>query len=158
MISKQMEWLRWAPLAAASLHMGEEFIFPGGFAHWYRRYRVDPSRITNRMLIVVNVVLLAVCCDVGLLGPTPLGVAYWLAIAALLCSNGCWHLWACYKQRSYSPGVITGMGIYVPLAVYGYAEILRSGAASVPTALIACSVGSLYQIWSTVYHRRRKPQ
>jgi hypothetical protein len=151
-----MDWLRWAPLGAASLHIVEEFVFPGGFAAWYRQYRHEASRITTRFLVIINAALLVMCGDVALLGRTPVGIAYWLAISALLCSNGCWHAWASYRLRAYSPGLITGMTIYVPLAVYGYVEFLRSGAASVRTALIAGMIGSSYPIWSAVYHRKHK--
>jgi hypothetical protein len=149
-----MDWLRWAPLGAACLHLIEEFVFPGGFAAWYRRYRLDASRITTRFLVIINAVMLIVCWNVGSLGRTPLGIAYWLAISALLCSNGCWHAWASYKQRAYSPGVVTGITIYLPLMVYGYFAFLRSGAVSVRTALIAGLIGSSYQIWSAAYHSR----
>jgi hypothetical protein len=150
-----MDWLRWAPLAAASLHVVEEFVFPGGFAAWYRHYRHEASRITTRFLVIINAALLVMCGDVALLGRTPAGIAYWLAVSALMCSNGCWHAWASYRLRAYSPGVITGMTIYVPLAVYGYVEFLRSGAASIQMALIAGMIGSSYPIWSAVYHRKR---
>jgi hypothetical protein len=27
-----VSWLWWAPLGAAALHIGEEFVYPGGFA------------------------------------------------------------------------------------------------------------------------------
>lgn len=149
-----MDWLPWAPLAAACIHMTEEFVYPGGFAAWYRQYRANASRITTRFLIIINIALLVVCCDLGLLGRTTWGVAYWLLIVALLCSNGCWHAWATYKLHGYSPGVITGVAIYVPLAIYGYATFVRSGAASLRTAVLAAVLGSSYQIWSAAYHKR----
>ena len=151
-----MDWLPWAPLVAAGLHISEEFVVPGGFPAWYRRYRPDPSRITPRMLVIVNVALLVACSNVALLGRHPLGIAYWLMMSALLCSNGCWHAWATYKTRSYSPGVITGVLVYLPLAIYGYIEFLRSGAASIWTAAVACIIGGSYHFWSAAYHGRLK--
>jgi hypothetical protein len=148
-----MDWLPWAPLGAASLHICEEFVYPGGFAAWYRRYRVDASRITKRFLVIINAALLVMCCNVALLGRTEVGVAYWLLIAAVMCSNGCWHAWASYKSRGYSPGVVTGVMICMPLAVYGYGQFVRSGAASIGTALIAGMVGGSYPLWSALFHR-----
>src|SRR5258708_30747091 len=136
-----MDWLAWAPLIAAGLHICEEFVIPGGFPAWYRRYRPDPSKITPRMLVIVNVALLAACCNVAMLGRHPLGIAYWLMMSTLLASNVSWHAWASYKTRSYSPGVLTGIGIYVPLAVYGYTQFIGSGAASVGTAAVALVIG-----------------
>ncbi len=149
-----MDWLPWAPLVAASLHICEEFFLPGGFPAWYRRYRDDPSRITRRFLLIVNVALLIACCNIALLGDTRLGVAYWLLMSALLCSNGLWHAWATYKSQSYSPGVVTGLAVYVPLAVYGYSHFLSSGAASIGTGVVAGIIGGSYHFWSSVYHRR----
>ena len=63
-----MDSLPWAPLAPASLHISEEFVIPGGFPAWYRRFRPNPSRITTRMLVIVNVALLIACAKVALLG------------------------------------------------------------------------------------------
>jgi hypothetical protein len=147
-----MDWLPWAPLVAASFHMSEEFLIPGGFLAWYRGYRTDPSRITRRFLAIVNAALLLVCCNIALLGRTPIGIAYWLTISALLCSNGIWHVWASYKSRTYSPGVVTGVGVYVPLAVFGYSYFLHSGAASIGIAALACAIGGSYPFWSAAYH------
>ena len=76
-----------------------------------------------------------------------------MTVAALLCSNGIWHAWASYKSHSYSPGVVSGVSVYVPLALYGYWQFLGSGAATFGTALIAIIVGGSYQFWSTLYHR-----
>jgi hypothetical protein len=60
-----MTWILWAPLGAANLHIFEEFVFPGGFTAWYRQYRADASRITTRFLVLINVALLIVCCNVA---------------------------------------------------------------------------------------------
>jgi uncharacterized membrane protein YczE len=133
--------------------MCEEFIYPGGFPAWYRRYRTNNSRVTSRFLVIINAVLLLACVDIGILGRSKLGVGYWMTVAALLCSNGIWHAWASYKSHSYSPGVVSGVSVYVPLALYGYWQFLGSGAATFGTALIAIIVGGSYQFWSTLYHR-----
>jgi hypothetical protein len=69
-----MDWLPWAPLAAASLHISEEFVIPGGFPAWYPRYRPNHSRITTRVSVIVNVALLIACANVALLGRPPLGL------------------------------------------------------------------------------------
>ena len=149
-------WLFWGPLGVASLHICEEFIYPGGFAAWYRRYK--PSRmasITPRFLIVVNGLLLIACYDVGVLGPRPSGVALWLTIMALLAANAGWHVVGAVKTHSYSPGLVTGLLLYVPLAVYGYLRFLGSGEASVATAIVAGLLGASYQIWTDAIHRWR---
>ena len=149
-----MDWLPWAPLAAAVIHISEEFLLPGGFAAWYRRYSPDSSRITSRMLIIVNGILLIVCVNIGMLGRTTIGMAYWLAISALLASNGLWHAWAALRSHSYSPGVVTGTAICLPLAVCGFITFAGSGAISPGVAVLAALIGASYQIWSALYHGR----
>jgi len=86
-------WLLWAPLGAAVVHIFEEFVLPGGFMTWYRRYR-GPSvaSITPRLLIIMNVLLLAVCTNAAFAGDTAFGTTYWIAISAILASNGLWHV------------------------------------------------------------------
>ncbi|HEY2954124.1 MAG TPA: HXXEE domain-containing protein [Candidatus Eisenbacteria bacterium] len=151
-----LTWLSWAPLAAASLHMVEEFVFPGGFAAWERRYRSDIGRsLTNRYLVIVNVLFLILCYDAAAMRGRPAGVALWLTVAALQAANGIWHLLAVLKTRAYSPGVVTGMLVYVPLAAFGTMHYLRAGEASVPTALAALAIGGPYQFWLNALHRWR---
>src|SRR5262249_24313300 len=63
-----MTWLPWAPLAADSLHIFEEFAWPGGFADWYRRYKPGRAKsLTPRFLIIINGLLLVLCYDAGAL-------------------------------------------------------------------------------------------
>jgi hypothetical protein len=152
-----IDWLPWSLLIASTLHITEEFLWPGGFMRWYQGYRAGGAGVTARFLIIVNAVLLIVCCKIGFLGYKKAGVNYWLGIAALLCANGIWHVWASYKSHSYSPGVITGVLFYVPLATYGYVHFLRAGEASLRTAAIAGIIGGSYPFWSALFHLRTKP-
>jgi hypothetical protein len=147
-----MDWLPWAPLGAAMLHMSEQFVCPGGFVAWYRRYRKDASRITTRFLVIINAAALFACLDIGLLKHN--GVTCWPIIAAMMCSNGIWHAWASYKSRSYSPGMITGVIIYVPLTAYGFIFFLRTHQSSVQAAIAAGASGGSYHLWSELYHRK----
>jgi hypothetical protein len=148
-------WLPWLPLAAAGLHIFEEFVFPGGFAAWYRSYRRNAARITPRFLVIMNAALLLACLNIALLGRQRAGGVYWLLISAVQASNGVWHAWASYKTRRYSPGVITGVLVYVPLAVYGYNKWVESGAVPMGAAMAAYAAGSCYHLWSAAYHRPR---
>jgi len=152
-MSVDRDWLAFMPLCAAVLHIGEEFVFPGGFAQWYRGYRREAKRITPRFLIIVNVALVSPCLVIIELRGTPTGVAYWLTFSALMCSNGIWHAWASYRSHSYSPGVITGVAAYGPMAIYGFAHYLRIGAASTGTAVVAALIGGSYHLWSALYHK-----
>ena len=151
-----MNVFSWAPMGAAGLHIFEEFVYPGGFAEWDRHYRPGfRASITPRFHLIINGLLLLLCYDVGAMGGTPIGIAGWLAVMALLFGNAVWHVVGTVRTRRYSPGVITGVLLYVPLAIYGYIHLLRSGQVSVATAIVAFAIGSSYPLIGTAIHRWR---
>ncbi|PYQ27695.1 MAG: hypothetical protein DMF56_18980 [Acidobacteria bacterium] len=151
-----MNILFWLPLLAASLHIVEEFAWPGGFAVWYRSYLPDiAASVSRRFLFWINVALLFACFSVGVDGPSPYGAALFLTVMALLFANGVFHFIATMKGKRYSPGVVTGVALYLPLAIAGYAIILRSHRASFGTAVVAVILGGSYQFISWSIHRRR---
>ncbi len=148
-----MDWLAWAPLAAACCHMFEEFAWPGGFGEWYRRYRPSASRITPRTLTVVNVALLAACVYYALVAQTATGAVCLLGLSALLCGNGLWHAWASVKTHTISPGVVTGILLYVPLMIIESNFYVRYGRAPLWAGALAALIGGSYHLWSALYHR-----
>ena len=148
-----MDWLPWAPLAAACCHIFEEFVWPGGFAEWYRRYRANNKRITARMLVIVNVALLVACVNYALVASTRWGAAALLGLCALLCSNGLWHAWASVRSHTVSPGVVTGILLYVPLMIVEFNVFLEARRVSLSTAITVFLAGISYHFWSAMYHR-----
>ena len=140
----------------ATLHITEEFAFPGAFPSWYRQYRGNSSRITTRFLVLINAGLLITLLKVALVARRPEGAFLWLVFAAILASNGCWHGWASWHSRQYSPGMITGLLLYIPLAIDGYYNFLRFHAVPLPAAAIAGLIGCLDPLWSFVYHRQKR--
>ena len=143
------------PLLAIAAHLIEEFLWPGGFARWYRAYPPgSTAAVTTRFLVLVNAVFVALAVVPLLLGPSARGFAYWLVVAAIAGANGIFHLRASFRTRSYSPGVVTGVALYIPLAIVGGAHLLRSGLVSPATALQAVTIAVAYAWWSTWQHRR----
>jgi hypothetical protein len=152
-----MSALAWAPLGAAGLHIVEEFFVPGGFAAWDRMYRPEhAATITKRFHIIINALLLILCYDAAAWRDNPTGVALWLTVASLLATNGLWHVIGAYRTKTYSPGMVTGLLLYVPIAVYGYMHYVRTGQASLTTAGVALFLGASYHLWiSKAIHRWR---
>ena len=147
----------WLPFGAACLHIAEEFVWPGDFAGWYRRY--DPPAahsITTRFLVIMNVILLALCLVPPLTGGTRQGIAFWLTASAVCAGNAAWHWYATWKGRCYSPGVVTGTLVYLPVAVYGFVKFLGAGLATPGTAVQAVAAGAGYVYWSTRRRRRAR--
>jgi hypothetical protein len=160
-----MTWLWWAPLGAAALHIFEEFVFPGGFAAWDRAYRPGiRSSITPRLHVQVNSLLLLGCLAVALSssrGPVRAawspaqGAVAWLALAALLFSNAVFHALGAIRTRRYSPGMATGLLLYVPMAVFGYVYFLTRGRVPAWAAALAALAGGSYHAWMSVVHSWR---
>lgn len=152
-------------MCAAALHIFEEFVFPGGFASWDREYRRKiRSSITARLHFVMNGLLILGCTAVGLTIPVgravapwsyERGVAAWLTLAALLFSNAIFHLAGAIQTKRYSPGLATGLALYVPMAVFGYWHFLATAQASFGTAIVAALLGGSYHIWMSIVHRLR---
>ena len=110
--------LFWLPLFAAIAHMFEEFVWPGGFAAWYRKYRPEiAGSLTKRYLIIVNAALLFGLLSVGIDRRTVIGPAFLLTMVALLFGNGVFHVFASIRTRMYSPGTVTGAMLYIPIGV-----------------------------------------
>lgn len=168
-----MTWLWWAPLVAAAIHIGEEFVYPGGFASWDREYRSSiRASITPGLHILVNALLLFACVTVGLSGmpggtvtvagvglrsaiPASLAVAGWLTLAALLLSNALFHVVGTFRTKRASPGVRTGVVLYLPLAFVGYWYFIASGQASLVTAGVCALAGGSFHLWASLVHRWR---
>jgi hypothetical protein len=157
-----MTWLWWAPLAAAVLHIVEEFVYPGGFAEWDRSYRPGiRNSITPRLHIIVNVALLLACVQVGLLANTAdaevqsVGAVTWLTLAALFFSNSVYHIVGTIRTGTRSPGVVTAVTLYMPLAAVGYWYFVRHGIVSLGLATAAAVVGGSYHFWAALMHRVR---
>ena len=168
-----MNWLWWAPLGAAALHIVEEFVYPGGFASWDRDYRPSiRDSITPRLHFVANALLIVACAMVGISGvpgaafdlggiryhsavPASLSVPGWLALAALLFSIAIFHLVGTFRTRRVSPGVRTGVLLYVPLAAYGYWHFIQAGDVSPLAAGVSALLGGSYHLWADIAHRWR---
>jgi hypothetical protein len=146
----------WLPALTVAAHLVEEFVWPGGFGRWYRWYHpARASSVTTRFLVIVNAVLVFLALLPPLLGGSPRGLAFWLVVAALGAANAFFHLWATLSRRVYSPGVVTGTLLYLPLSVLGYRLLVANGKVAPLTALQAVAIGIGFHVWSAWNHKRR---
>jgi len=148
--------IRWLPLIAIGLHLIEEFVWPGGFAEWFRWYRPErASSVTTRFLVRINALFVAMALLAGVLGFSRYGVAMWLVVASIAATNGLFHLWAMARTSRYSPGVVTGCIVYVPLAIFGFRYFWQRGWATIDVVVQAALIGPAYLLFSAWNHRRR---
>jgi hypothetical protein len=130
--------------------MGEEYFFPGGFMGVMKRFnpRFAPY-VTVRMAIVINGLQLVLCTVAVFLN---MGApVFSMSVAGLLFINGLMHLGACIRSRGYSPGVVTGTMLYIPLAVIGYYWLVEKGSLSAMDVLITAGLGLFYQLLPISY-------
>jgi hypothetical protein len=147
--------LKALPLAAAA-HVFEEFVFPGGFRAWYARYRPETAvSFTTTFAVGINALFLVVCSLPLLSVPSPQAIALWLTLAAVVFGNAVFHARGTLKMREYSPGVVTGVLLYMPLAVVGFLHFVQVGEATLGTAIVAALLGGSYSLFTVINHRRR---
>ena len=145
----------WFPAVAVAAHLIEEFVWPGGFAEWYRHYPPGETvMVSDRLLVIVNVVFGILALLPPILGSTPRGLAFWLVVAAVAAVNAAFHLIAVARTRAYSPGVVTGFALYLPLAFVGGSWLIRERLAGGGVIVQAILIAVAYQMWSSWNHRK----
>jgi hypothetical protein len=145
----------WLPLLAISAHLCEEFLWPGGFIEWYRHYPPGfVAAVSARFIVIINIIFVAFAVTPPLLGPSPQAWGSWVVVACIAAINGLFHVVATVRGRKYSPGVITGALLYVPLAVIGIIRLHQQGLVSTGTVAQGVIIAGVYQLWSTRKHRR----
>jgi hypothetical protein len=139
-----MDWIFSAFLAVSLAHMGEEYIYPGGFVDLMRR--LDPRsapQVTVRFAVIINGLQLLLCALAIAVGRDNL--AFSLSVAGLLLINGALHIMGCIRVKGYAPGVITGGLLYLPLSVYAYYHFWGSGQLTLREGIASGLLGALYQ-------------
>jgi Protein of unknown function with HXXEE motif len=102
------DWL----LVAAVAHLVEEYVYPGGFLRWIHSWvGFAPNAVEA---ITLNLAFL------GLVAAPLFGASLLLTVSvpSLLITNGVMHVVGTIASKRYSPGVITSVLLFFPLATY----------------------------------------
>jgi hypothetical protein len=150
------EILFWTLPISVLLHITEEFVFPGGYIAWDRKYRPQMAKSINpRFLIIINVLLFAICFNPITSGLNSGGIEWWLSIVSILFVNSYFHIKGVIILKKYSPGVITSVCLYIPMTVYGYWYFISTSGVVWSIALLCFSAGIAYHIFVS-YNPLRK--
>lgn len=104
----------------------------------------------------INALLVAATLVLGWLGPGwSRGASLWRVIVAILGGNSLLHLRGVWRTRRYSPGVVTGTLLYLPLCIGGYWYFVESDMATLQMAAVSFVLGVSYDFLSMTNHRRR---
>ena len=149
--------IRWPfifPVIAASIHIIEEFAFPGGFRRWYIGYRPEMEKhLTTRRLIAINLILLAACASCAVTGPRHGGTTTWLSVVSIVAWNTVFHILGALRTHRCSPGMVSGIVLYLPLAFGGLYVFLLRGVATLPLFTTCFAIGTLYHLSKSLYTR-----
>jgi hypothetical protein len=133
-----------AMFAAAVLHVLEEYKLPGGFLDLMRRVRPGwASAVTPGFAVAINAAFLALCAAAILWGEAQ--PVFGLSVAGLLLVNGLAHVAASLRLRTYVPGVVTGLLLYLPLSLAAFGLALHQGQVSLAGAVLSA-------LWGAAYH------
>jgi len=151
---------------AFSLHVLEEFVFPGNGEDWFRLYRPRYAhRYTEAYFVKVNAIGFAgaALVPLGLLdyrsGYSLGGIFGNMIFASALLANTYYHVRGSIETKRYSPGTVTAVVLYAPIATAFFVQMLRTGAASWIVAIVCLVLGLQVQrvIDSTHEHALRRP-
>ncbi|MEJ2009671.1 MAG: HXXEE domain-containing protein [Acidobacteriota bacterium] len=142
-----IRWLFIFPLIAASIHIFEEFAFPGGFRAWYVSYRPQIEKsLTTRRLVTFNLILLVACASFAITGPRHGGTTTWLIAVSIIAWNSVFHLLGAFRTHRYSPGMISAILLYLPLTFGGFYLLLWHSVATLSSFAICFGIGTLYHV------------
>ena len=132
-------WFFVLPIPILALHEWEEFVFPGGFLEWFNRdiCRSPDSRFpfTSQLATINHMPLMLLYPLLAALGTRwP-----WIGLSGLygLLADCTFHVSGIGVSKRYSPGTVTALLLYVPLAFSATHYFV--GAGEVPLAGLLAS-------------------
>ena len=141
--------------AAVMLHVTEEFLFPGGFIEWYQEWFPSKEKgIRPGYLVWINTLMMAACVVPVALGATEHGYSVWYVVVAIAGANAVFHVVGVFSLKKYSPGVVTGVLLYLPLFFYGSWYLLSTGNISWIRFAIILAVAVGYHIFSVIRQKQ----
>ncbi len=144
-----------APLSYL-LHCTEEFAFPGGFISWYHNWRPSLGKQKPSYYWRVNVIAFIIVTITGGFALFTKGNNSALVIStSFLAYNTIFtHIVGAIKTRTYSPGMLTGILLYLPICIMCYITAYSSHLISTDSLCLYVIITPLYELWN--WHKYRK--
>ncbi len=132
--------LLWSFPIGLSLHVFEEFGFPGGFRQWIKAY--NPRKLkSNIFYFIENAVGILVVCIIALKATDILGYRIYLYCVAVMAGNAASHMLGTIQKKRYCPGTVSGVLLLLPLFVISYWYFLGTGKVDLASAAVCLCVG-----------------
>lgn len=138
------------------LHVYEEW---PGFPAWARRF-ASPA-YSDREYVVTHAATVAIAVGGAAVlsrwaEPVVVVAAFAFVLGSAVGWNGCFHLGATLWSRTYCPGTVTGVALYLPFTAWMAALAVRDGlVAPTPLAIAfgVALVGHVAEVGHTVFKR-----
>ena len=156
MSDNQITILLWSLPVAISLHVFEEFAFPGGLKQWIRTYRPRKPK-GNWYYVAINAFAIVLA---ALLAWTardyPGSLRGYLYFAALVAGNGAAHIRGTLQTRRYCPGIVSGGALLIPIFALNCWHFLAAGTLGLASTLACIAVGAFIGFYVFGVDRRKQ--
>ena len=129
---------RWWPLllpASYLLHLFEEWFGGEGFAAWTERALGQPVSTTR--FLVLNAIVWPLFAALTLVAVKRPAASWFLtSFGTLVVINALLHALGALASSSYSPGLVTGLLLYLPIGTFA----IRRGLQQLPASVFARAV------------------
>jgi hypothetical protein len=132
--------LLWSFPIALSLHVFEEFAFPGGLKQWIRAYKPRKPK-SDFYYFVVNAAAIAAAIIIASKASDIVGVRIYLYFVAAMAGNAASHIRGTIQKKQYCPGTVSSGLLLLPLFVISFWYFLGVGKVDLPSALVCSCVG-----------------
>jgi hypothetical protein len=132
--------LLWTLPIALSLHVFEEFAFPGGFARWIRA--CSPRKAKSSLYyFLVNAAGILAAIIIALTASGIYGYRLYLYCAALMGGNAATHLRGTFQAKKYCPGTVSSGLLLLPLCLVSHWYFVHTANVDPFSALVTFCAG-----------------
>ncbi len=129
---------------SAFIHVVEEYKF--GWVEWANGFF---SEITVKQFMVINVLFIVLCVIAALIGKKH--IVFSSSVFSLLLLNALVHIAPTIKQRTFSPGMVSAVFLFVPIGIMGYVNILSNNLLTIYQFMISILLGVLWMSVPFIY-------
>jgi hypothetical protein len=132
--------LLWALPIALSLHVFEEFAFPGGFSRWIRACSSRQPK-SEFYYFIVNAVGIVAATLIALMATDILGYRMCLYAVAFIGGNAATHIRGTIQKKRYCPGTVSSALLLLPLCGISHWYFVSTGKVDLASAIICMGAG-----------------
>jgi hypothetical protein len=132
--------LLWSLPIAISLHVFEEFAFPGGLNRWIAVYK--PGRPKNNFYyFIVNAAAIVATFILASRVSGVTGIRIYLGFVAVMAANAASHIRGTIQAKKYCPGTVSGGLLLIPLFLISWWYFLDAGTLDLANAILDLGIG-----------------